>query len=171
MPRRALLMSIRPNYAAQIFDGTKTVELRRVRPRLTSGDLVLVYASSPVKALLGAFEVSRVIAAAPSKLWKRTGRKARTTREQFDDYFNGAALGYGIVLKRTWLLTKPMGLAKLRERHSSFRPPQSYHYLTDKQAKRIGLLRVLGNGSSNGHRNGVNNGKLDRRGQRRATRT
>jgi predicted transcriptional regulator len=160
MPRPALLMSIRPTYAAQIFDGTKTVELRRVRPRLTSGDLVLVYASSPVKALLGAFEVSRVIVAAPSKLWNRVGRKAGTTREQFNDYFDGAALGYGIVLKRTWQLAKPMGLEKLRQRHSNFRPPQSYHYLTAKQANRIGLVRLIGNGASNGHRNGATNGKV-----------
>lgn len=164
-------MSIRPNYAAQIFDGTKKVELRRVCPRLTAGDLVLVYASSPVKALLGAFEVSRVISGRPSKLWNRVGTKAGTTRQQFDEYFNGTSLGYGIVLSRTWQMSKPMGLEKLRQRHSNFRPPQSYHYLTAKQANRIGLVRLLGNGASNGHRNGAKNGKLSRRTQKRATRT
>ncbi len=164
-------MSIRPNYAAQIFDGTKTVELRRVRPRLTTGELVLVYASSPVKALLGAFEVSRVIAAPPSRLWNRVRRKAGTTREQFDNYFNGASWGYGIVLGRTWQFEKPVGLERLRQRQSNFRPPQSYHYLTAKQARRIGLARLLGNGSSNGHCNVAKNGKLNRRGQERVTRT
>lgn len=157
MPRRALLMSIRPKYAAQIFDGTKTVELRRVRPRLTAGDLVLVYASSPVKALLGAFEVSRVISAPPSKLWNQVGTKTGTTRQEFDDYFDEADLGYGIVLRRTWRMARPMGLSKLRERHS-IGPPQSYHYLTAKQTNRIGLVRLLGNGASSGDCNGVNNG-------------
>jgi predicted transcriptional regulator len=159
MPRHALLMSIRPNYASQIFDGTKTVELRRVRPRLTTGDLVLVYASSPVKALLGAFEVSRVIAAPSSKLWNRVGRKAGTTREQFNNYFSGASLGYGIILERTWLLDKPVGLEKLRQRQSNFRPPQSYHYLTASQANRIGLVRLLANGCSKERPNGMKHGK------------
>jgi predicted transcriptional regulator len=43
-----LLLSIRPEYANKIFDRTKTVELRRVRPRLLNeGDRVVVYVSSP----------------------------------------------------------------------------------------------------------------------------
>ena len=33
MPGNAIFMSIRPQYANKIFDGIKTVELRRVRPK------------------------------------------------------------------------------------------------------------------------------------------
>ena len=65
----ALLLSIHPEYAEKIFDGTKRVELRRVRPRLQNGDLVIVYVSSPVKAVCGAFRVDNVVAGtAPDKL-------------------------------------------------------------------------------------------------------
>src|SRR5438552_3893096 len=42
-PKSALLLSIRPKHAEKIFDGIKTVELRRIRPRLQRGDLVLVF--------------------------------------------------------------------------------------------------------------------------------
>ena len=46
MANNAILMSIRPQYANMIFDGTKTAELRRVKPKtLESGDLILVYVS------------------------------------------------------------------------------------------------------------------------------
>ena len=61
MLRKILLLSIHPEHAKNIFDGIKTVELRRTRPRLSKCDQVLVYVSSPTKALVGAFEVKKVI--------------------------------------------------------------------------------------------------------------
>ncbi|MDH6077430.1 hypothetical protein NWP16_06055 [Chrysosporum ovalisporum FSS-45] len=36
MPGNILLLSVKPKYATKIFDGQKTVELRRVRTRLNS---------------------------------------------------------------------------------------------------------------------------------------
>jgi len=151
MPEHALLLSIRPKYAAMIFDGTKTVELRRVRPRVTAGDLVLVYASSPVKALLGAFEVARVVTAPPSLLWKQVESKAGISRDQFNQYFNGVEESYGIFLKRKWALNEPVELDELRERQSNFRPPQSYHYLTPTQISRIGFGKLFANVGLNGN--------------------
>ena len=61
MPNEILLISIKPKYAEQIFNGEKTVELRRVKTRLTTGDLVLVYVTSPKQALIGYFKVEKVI--------------------------------------------------------------------------------------------------------------
>ncbi len=57
MENTVLLLSMQPEYAKKIFNGEKTVELRRVRPKLIAGDLVLVCASCPQKALLGLFVV------------------------------------------------------------------------------------------------------------------
>jgi len=148
MPDHALLLSIRPKFASKIFDGTKTVELRRVRPRVTTGDLVLVYVSSPVKALLGAFEVARVVAAPPSQLWNNVESKAGVTREQFDDYYKGAKTGYGIFLKRKWAFDKPIKLENLRRWKSKFRPPQSYHYVAVEDIHRIGFSPLLTHGCS-----------------------
>ncbi len=143
MSEHALLLSIRPEYATKIFDGSKTVELRRVRPRLTSGDLVLVYASAPVKALLGAFEVAKVVEAPPAQLWTQVQEKAGLTHDQFDQYFDGAKQGYGIFLKRKWSLAEPVALDVLRKRQTNFRPPQSYHYLTQGEANRIGFAELF----------------------------
>ena len=58
-----VLLSIKPKYADKIFNGTKTVELRRICPKVTEGDLILVYVSSPVKALVGEFEVKKIVEA------------------------------------------------------------------------------------------------------------
>lgn len=66
-----LLLCIRPEYANKIFDSNKTVELRRVRPRLLNeGDLVLIYVSSPIKAVFGSFKVDSIIEKPIAELWE-----------------------------------------------------------------------------------------------------
>jgi predicted transcriptional regulator len=133
-----LLISIRPEYANKIFDGSKTVELRRVRPRLESGDWVLVYVSTPVQALVGMFQVDKVVAARPDHLWSLVRSRAGISREQFDLYYKGTELGYGIFLKITRQLPEPIYLGYLRQLLSGFHPPQSYRYITSVQASLIG---------------------------------
>ncbi|MCS6245830.1 MAG: ASCH domain-containing protein [Opitutus sp.] len=122
----ALLISVKPRYADAIFSGSKTVELRRVRPRVVSGDLVMVYVSSPRCSLEGAFEVAEVIEASPAQLWKKMSTETGITREEFDVYFSGREIGYGIRIRKAWKLV-PVSLARLRA--SKLRPPQSYHYV------------------------------------------
>jgi len=137
-PKSALLISIRPKYAEKIFSGIKTVELRRVRPRLKSGDLVLVYVSSPTKALMGAFEVDSVTGGSPRQIWEKFNGKSGLTKSEFNDYYEGAKQAFAVVLKRLWKFEKPVKLTQLRRNRSGFRPPQSYHYLTFEEANRIG---------------------------------
>src|SRR5690349_13513634 len=100
MPRHILLLSIRPKYAEKIFDETKKVELRRVRPRLLKeGDLVLVYVSSPQKAVLGSFNVERIIEKPITELWEQVEKKAGISPEEFYSYYQGASVGIGIFFK------------------------------------------------------------------------
>jgi len=128
--RRVLLLSIRPRFTNSILDGTKTIELRRTRPRVEPGDIVLIYASSPVMAIVGGFLVGELIQASPAGLWDRVKHMAGVTQPEYDDYFTGAAVGYGITVARRWRLSEPVSLETLRSRRPSFWPPQSYAYLS-----------------------------------------
>ena len=59
--KRDVLMSIRPQYASKILDGRKTVELRRKFPEVGAiGATVLIYSSSPVKAIVGTARIKKV---------------------------------------------------------------------------------------------------------------
>ena len=122
----ALLLSIKPPYADAIFSGAKTIELRRVKPRVGCGDLVMVYVSSPRCSLEGAFEVAEVIELSPAALWRKYSRETGIARESFNSYFEGCEIAYGIRIKKAWKLT-PVSLARLRA--SKLRPPQSYQYV------------------------------------------
>jgi predicted transcriptional regulator len=124
----ALLLSIRPHFVDLIFAGTKTVELRRVKPRVKAGDLVVVYASGATKGMVGAFEVAGVAAAAPSSIWRKFNGGSGLTKRGFDTYFAGASVGYAIRIGKRWKIQEPVPLNTLRKRRAGFRPPQSYHY-------------------------------------------
>lgn len=126
---KILLLSIRPRYAEKIFSGEKTVELRRTKPRIEAGDLVLVYTSSPRCALTGAFVVANVMTGTPEVIWRKCGSKAEIEREAFNAYYEGAKSAFAIGIERAWTFDRPVTLRELRRRMKGFHPPQSYRYL------------------------------------------
>jgi predicted transcriptional regulator len=140
MPAKALLLSIRPEFAEMIFGGTKKIELRRLRPKVVRGDWVYVYVASPVKALRGAFLVHKVLEDVPRQLWKKVRKHAGVTRKQFDEYYLGASRGFAIVLETVRALITPIELTILRSRWRCFRPPQSYHYVSTERLSQLGAM-------------------------------
>jgi len=140
MDIHSLLISVHPKYVEKIFAGEKTVELRKVRPKLTRGDVVLVYASSPTMALVGGFEVERVIETSPLALWGKVKKSAGITKEEFLNYYHGSSNAYGIFIKKPWYFENPLALQNLRKKLAGFHPPQSYRYVSMQEAKVLGVV-------------------------------
>ena len=131
-----LMLSIKPKYAAMILSGEKKVELRRVRTRLKHGDLVLVYVSSPIKALVATFQVDNIvqseIKAIPKDLndfWTRIENIAGISCNEYKTYYNNASTIVAIFIKNLKELNDPIELETLRATIPRFQPPQSYRYL------------------------------------------
>ena len=137
MQRRTLLLSIRPEHARKIFAGTKKVELRKVRPRVSTGDRVLVYVSSPRRALAGAFSVKSIVSDSPKRLWNTVKDFAGVSKACFDDYYGDALIGHGIVIDKVQLLGRELPLEFLRQRIPGFHPPQCYRYLLNTQVQHM----------------------------------
>ena len=55
---RVLMLSVRPRFARALLAGTKTAEIRRRFPDVPVGTTVVLYSSSPERALLGTMRVS-----------------------------------------------------------------------------------------------------------------
>ena len=125
---RAVLLSIRPHYVDLILRGQKTVELRRTNLRTGAGTPVLLYATHPVRAIVGMFALKAVIRDAPATLWRKVGPQSAVSRRVFDAYFDGAALAVGLVVGRTWTFPSPIPLELLRAHWPGFQPPQSFRY-------------------------------------------
>lgn len=142
MYKNILLISVKPKYAEKIFSGNKQIEFRRVRSRLEKNDLVLVYVSSPRKALVGYFEVEHIVqieiqksSKELNKFWKQVKDIAGISSKEFKNYYNGASIMVGIFVKNIKTLSEPIELTQLRERIPEIRPPQSYRYLKESEFK------------------------------------
>ena len=126
---RALLLSIRGTLADLIFDGTKSVELRRRRPAVHPGDYLIVYVPSPLKRIAGVVAVRRVVEAPISSLWRRVRGKCGISHREFLAYFAGLDVGFGIELERPARLACPVLLNELQILRPGF-SPQGYRYLS-----------------------------------------
>lgn len=131
MSSNAIVLAIRPQYVEKIVDGSKKVELRRIRPKQTQkGDLVFIYVSSPIQALAGAFKVDEIIEKPLSELWNLVKDKAGISEEEFNNYYLGTETGVAIFFNDVWLLNEPLKVQNLQEQGINFQPPQGFRYAT-----------------------------------------
>jgi predicted transcriptional regulator len=122
-----VLLSIKPKFAAKIFDGSKGYEYRRTIFKRQEVTTVVVYASDPVRKVIGEFDIGGIIQEDPELLWSKTKDHAGITWEGFLEYFENRKKGYAIKIASTRHYDVPMSLSSLLL--SS--PPQSFRYLSD----------------------------------------
>lgn len=120
-----VLLSIKPEFAERIFNGSKKYEFRRSIFKNPDVKTVVVYASSPVQQVIGEFEIETVLRDSPKILWKKTKEHSGITEEFFFAYFSEREEGFAIKVKKTRRFRKPRCL------RSSYdvSPPQSFCYV------------------------------------------
>ena len=91
---------------------------------------MIVYVSSPTMEVTGECTVTEIEKAAPDKLWMRVRDKAGVTKQEFDDYFDGADQAIAIHLRKPKIFDAPVGLGALRKA-LRIDPPQSFRYLQE----------------------------------------
>lgn len=124
---RSLLLSIKPKYVAPILTGIKTIELRRTRPAVGPGATVVIYASTPTKAIVGHAELVEVIEGVPSIIRSLSRDHSAVADSDFDAYFAGSETAVGLRLTKIVTSKVPLTLEKLRL--LGIEPPQSWRYL------------------------------------------
>jgi predicted transcriptional regulator len=124
----SVLLSIKPEFANAILDGTKTFELRRSIFRSATVRKIVIYASSPVSCVVGEFIVGGILALEPQQLWEVTANGAGISREFFEEYFDGCDIGYALKVSRPLRYHEP---STLKDLFGFSRPPQSFRYLPE----------------------------------------
>jgi len=127
---RPLLLSLRPRFANAILDGSKTVELRRTRLSAPDGTRLVLYASSPVMAVVGTAVLVGRDTDTPARIWRRYRQNVGLDRDEYDQYFAGADLATAVQIGTPHRLVDPWPLAALRDA-AKFQPPQSYRYVSN----------------------------------------
>lgn len=120
-----VLLSIKPEFADKIFEGTKKYEFRRAIFKNPDVTKVVVYASSPVQKVIGEFEIDRILKDDLEALWSRTKKHSGISEDFFFDYFGDKEHGFAIKIKSFKKYRTPRCI---REDYKLF-PPQSFLYL------------------------------------------
>jgi len=120
-----VLLSIKPEFASKIFDGSKRYEYRRVIFKNQEVSRIIVYASDPIKRIIGEFEIEDILQDEPWILWLKTKNYAGISEKKFFEYFTNKSKGYAIKVKSTTMYDDPLPLNSFMV----LSPPQSFIYL------------------------------------------
>lgn len=135
-PGTVALLPIQPRYANAILKGEKRVEFRR---RRFGRDVqyVVVYACSPISAIVGYFRISTITEGQPDEIWEDFKHVGGIGREDYFRYYEGAERAVAIGIERVCVLDVPVPLQQLSR---SMRAPQSYSYLTEEHVTRLNWI-------------------------------
>ncbi len=130
-----VLLSIKPEFASKIFDGSKKYEYRRVIFKRKGVETIVVYASDPIRRVIGEFDIGEVLHEAPEQLWERTCGYAGITKRRFMQYFSNQEKGFAIGVKQARAYSNSLSLDDLM----LSLPPQSFRYLDIGSRKSKGM--------------------------------
>lgn len=128
--KKYLFISIKEQYVNQILEGTKRIELRKCRPNVNAGDEIIIYCTSPVKAIVGTAQVQDVITHTPDQMWRLHSKALGIARKDYFEYYNSSEKAIGIVLSDVNRLYNNIGLSRIKKQLPCFTPPQTYKYFS-----------------------------------------
>ncbi|WP_294112626.1 hypothetical protein [uncultured Fibrobacter sp.] len=122
---KAVLLSIKPEFAHKIFEGSKKFEFRKQVFKDTSVKKVIVYSSSPEQKVIGEFEIETILSDTPNNIWIQTKLYSGISQEFYDEYFKGRDNAYAIKVASAKKYRKEKSLAD----YNIHAAPQSFAYV------------------------------------------
>lgn len=135
---RTVLLSVKPEYATRILEGSKRFEFRKTR-FAQEIRTVFLYATAPVSRIVGYFAVIGIKTGSPRALWRKCRRAAGIQRKDFFSYYQDAKTAYALIVGE---VTEFKDSVNPRELWPTFSIPQSYRYLDSVTEKKIVSGRV-----------------------------
>ena len=120
-----VLLSIKPEFAEKIFDGTKKYEFRKSIFKDANVRKVVVYASSPVQKVIGEFAIVDILNDDVETIWNETAHYSGITRDYYLSYFSNKEKAYAIKIGKT---TRYRQARDLSDYNLNF-APQSFAYI------------------------------------------
>ncbi|MEA4826501.1 MAG: hypothetical protein VB130_07695, partial [Clostridium sp.] len=94
-----ILLSLYPENVEKIERGIKRYEFRRTIYKNKSVEKAYVYATAPVKKVVGYFTIEKVVSGSPEEVWEKCGTFSGTTKESLMKYFQGKNTVYALKIK------------------------------------------------------------------------
>lgn len=132
-----IVISIKPEFSAKIFGGSKTIELRKSAPKFSKSSRIIIYSTYPEKAVIGYCKIERIITSTPDEIWENHSEKLGIDKTRFDEYYQNSDKAIGIVLTNIVKLDTIIPLKSIREHLPIFQPPQTFRYLNLDQVNSV----------------------------------
>ena len=120
-----VLLSIKPEFAEKMFNGTKKYEFRKSIFKNKDVDTVVVYASSPWQYVIGEFHIEKILNDNVDSIWEQTHEFSGISEKFYRTYFAHKTNAYAIKIGH---VTKYKRGKRLSDYNVNF-APQSYVYL------------------------------------------
>lgn len=120
-----VILSIKPEFAIKIFNGTKKFEFRRTLFKNKDVRKIVVYASAPISKVIGEFEIESIFHESLNTLWNQTSEFSGISQDYYAQYFKGKEDGYAIKVKNP----KKYETELCIRQNFGLNPPQSFAYL------------------------------------------
>jgi type I restriction enzyme S subunit len=121
-----VLLSIKPKYVKSIIECEKRYEFRKRIFKNREITRIFIYSSSPVKKIVGTFEIGGILEDHPVDLWDNVKEYAGINTHDFFSYFKGKSRAFAIKIQN---LQEFNDLIDPYETMPGFVPPQSYCYM------------------------------------------
>jgi len=125
-------LPINPEHVENILNGSKKYEFRRVRCKRKI-DKILIYATHPVKLIVGEVSVLGVIEDSKERVWKATSEFSGISEEFFKEYFIDKQQAVAYKLGNVQPFKNPITLDSLGVKF----PPQSFMYVPDSMINTV----------------------------------
>lgn len=140
-----MILSLKPQYAERVLNKTKRMELRRKFSKKWIGSNVLIYSSSPVRAIVAKVKIKSVIKDTPFSMWLKWSEDIDCDLKEYEHYTKNASEIYGIILDEIEGMD-PIPLTQLNHLLSAeLVPPQSYCDINNNLTWRsaVGITNLL----------------------------
>lgn len=120
-----IMISTTPKQADLILDNPKkNVFFYKVTPA-NKVTRVLIYATAPVQAVVGEFDLEKIHIVALSTAWSQHGSSSGMTKKEFEEYFANHEKAHALIAKETFRYSKPKSL----EQFNMKKGPSGFQYL------------------------------------------
>lgn len=122
---KKVVLSIKPEFANKIFDGSKHYEFRKAVFKNPDIKTVIVYASYPISKVIGEFDIENILHDDIGSLWNITAEFSGISEDFYNAYFSSREKGYAIKVKNP----KRYKIPKILKEEFNMTPPQSFAYV------------------------------------------
>lgn len=122
-----VLLSIKPEFVEKIFAGTKKFEFRKSLFKRTGVNCVVIYASAPIKRVVGEFEIEDILSDTVYDIWEQTKEQSGITRDFYNSYFQNRKTANAIQIGHVKKYKKTRPLSD----YHIIQAPQSFCYIIE----------------------------------------